>query len=124
MSSPLLLVYSSELSRVFPKIACLQRYQQKVIKETFALNEVPREAFLLGLAGLFPYAVTSLTTVYLAWDINHADMSGHGLFISGDFAQQALEYIQPLQIGYGAVVRPDIHKSTLLPPFESITPSV
>ena len=77
---------------------------QKTIKETFALNEVPREAFYLGFAGLLPYAATSLTTVYLAWDVNHADLTGHGLLLSGETATQILSYIQPLQIGYGAVV--------------------
>ena len=79
---------------------------QRTIKNVFALDEVPREAFLLGLAGLLPYAATSLTTVYLAWDINHADLTGNGFLLSGATAQQLLDYIEPLQIGYGAVVSP------------------
>lgn len=75
-----------------------------MIKETFALNEVPREAFFIGLAGLLPYAATSLSTVYLAWDINHAALSGQGFLLSGESAELLLHIIEPLQMGYGAVV--------------------
>ncbi|KAI4178787.1 MAG: hypothetical protein LQ348_005536 [Seirophora lacunosa] len=76
----------------------------RVIKETFALNEVPREALFMGLAGLLPYAATSLTTVYLAWDINHAALSGQGFLLSGETAELLLHIIEPLQIGFGAVI--------------------
>ncbi|KAI4268668.1 MAG: hypothetical protein L6R35_006741 [Caloplaca aegaea] len=76
----------------------------RVIKETFALNEVPREAFFIGLAGLLPYAATSLSTVYLAWDINHAALSGQGFLLSGESAELLLHIIEPLQMGYGAVI--------------------
>ncbi|KAI4169348.1 MAG: hypothetical protein LQ343_005741 [Gyalolechia ehrenbergii] len=77
---------------------------QRVIKETFALNEVPREALYIGMAGLLPYAATSLSTVYLAWDINHASLDGQGFLISGETAEFLLHIIQPLQMGYGAVI--------------------
>lgn len=77
---------------------------QKTIKETFALNEVPREAFFVGLAGVIPYLATSASTVYLAWDINHASMDGHGFLLSGETAELLLHILEPLQIGYGAVV--------------------
>ncbi|KAI4117695.1 MAG: hypothetical protein LQ345_002119 [Seirophora villosa] len=76
----------------------------RVVKETFALNEVPREALFMGLAGLLPYAATSLSTVYLAWDINHAALSGQGFFLSGETAELLLHIIEPLQIGFGAVI--------------------
>jgi hypothetical protein len=79
---------------------------QKTIKETFNLGEVPREAYYIGLAGVLPYLATSLTTVYLAWDINHASTTGHGLLLTGQNAELLLNFIEPLQVGYGAVVCP------------------
>ena len=53
----------------------------------------------MGLAGVVPYAVTSLTTLYLAWDVNH-----YHLLVSDQTAELLLHIIEPLQIGYGAVV--------------------
>ncbi|MCJ1279649.1 hypothetical protein MMC21_007473 [Puttea exsequens] len=76
----------------------------KTIKETFALNEVPREALTIGLAGVLPYLATSLTTVYLAFDINHVNSAGTTFFFSQEVAEQLLHIIEPLQIGYGAVI--------------------
>lgn len=80
------------------------RSDLKTIKETFALNDVPREALYLGMAGLLPYVATSLSTVYLAWDINHAAVTGTGFLLSGPTAEALLHVIEPLQIGYGAVI--------------------
>ncbi|KAI4149206.1 MAG: hypothetical protein L6R39_002563 [Caloplaca ligustica] len=76
----------------------------RVVKETFALNEVPREALYIGMAGVLPYLGTSLTTVYLAWDINHASMDGQGFLLSGESAELLLHILEPLQMGYGAVI--------------------
>ena len=78
---------------------------QAVIKETFALRDVPREALMIGLAGVLPYLATSLSTVYLAWDINYSHATGHGFLVSGQTAEALLHIIEPLQVGYGAVVR-------------------
>lgn len=80
-------------------------FSQKTIKETFALSEVPREALYVGLAGVIPYLATSASTVYLAWDINHAALDGKGFLLSGETAELLLHIIEPLQIGWGAVVR-------------------
>jgi hypothetical protein len=79
--------------------------RQETIKETFALTEVPRESYYIGLAGVLPYLTTSLSTVYLAFDINHAQATGSGLLFSPETAHHILSIIQPIQIGYGAVVR-------------------
>jgi len=77
----------------------------ETIKETFALTEVPRESLYIGAAGVIPYAATSLSTVYLAWDINHAAASGGtGVLFSPETAHQLLDLVTPIQIGYGAVV--------------------
>jgi len=77
---------------------------KKTIKETFALDQVPREALVIGMAGVLPYLATSLSTVYLAWDINHAADTGSGLLLSGPLAEQLLHIVEPIQVGYGAVV--------------------
>ncbi|KAI9800701.1 MAG: hypothetical protein M1825_004023 [Sarcosagium campestre] len=76
----------------------------KTIEETFALTEVPREAYYIGMAGVLPYLATSLSTVYLAWDINHAFETGTGFLLSGHTAELLLHIIEPLQVGYGAVI--------------------
>jgi len=68
------------------------------------LTEVPREALYIGMAGVLPYLATSLSTVYLAWDINHAALTGSGFLMSGKTAELLLHIIEPVQIGYGAVV--------------------
>lgn len=77
---------------------------QNTIKETFSLAAVPREAMYVGLAGVIPYLATSLTTVYLSFDIQYAATHGQGLFLSGETAETLLHLIEPVQLGYGAVV--------------------
>lgn len=76
----------------------------KTIKETFALTEVPKESLVIGAFGVVPYAATSLSTVYLAYDINHAADTGSGIIFSPETAHQLLDMVTPIQIGYGAVV--------------------
>lgn len=68
------------------------------------MDDVPREALYIGMAGVLPYLATSLSTVYLAWDINHASITGQGFLLSGQTAELLLHIVEPLQIGYGAVV--------------------
>jgi hypothetical protein len=68
------------------------------------MEDVPREALYIGMAGVLPYLATSLSTVYLAWDINHASITGSGFLVSGQTAELLLHIIEPIQIGYGAVV--------------------
>ena len=77
---------------------------QRTIKETFSLEDVPREALYIGMAGVLPYLATSLSTVYLAWDINYAASNGTGFLLSGHTAELLLHIVEPLQVGYGAVV--------------------
>ena len=89
--------------------------QQRTIKETFALNEVPKEALVVGMAGVLPYLATSLSTAYLAWDINHASLTGSGFLVSGPTAEILLHIIEPLQIGYGAVVSADVVAQASIP---------
>jgi len=77
---------------------------QKTIQETFSLKDVPREAYNVGMAGVIPYMATSLSTVYCAWELNHAHATGSGFLMSDKTAELALHIIEPLQVGYGAVV--------------------
>jgi Protein of unknown function (DUF3429) len=67
---------------------------------------VPREALVVGMAGVVPYLATSLTTVFLAWDMNYQAHHGIGFIFDAKTAETLLHIIEPLQIGYGAVVRP------------------
>jgi hypothetical protein len=72
--------------------------------ETFTLKDVPKEALYVGLAGVVPYLATSLSTVYLSWDIQHAAHTGTGFLLSGEVAEELLHIIEPIQLGYGASV--------------------
>ncbi|KAF4635597.1 hypothetical protein G7Y89_g2501 [Cudoniella acicularis] len=77
----------------------------ETIKETFSLAEVPKESLYIGAAGVLPYAATSASALYLAYDINHAHATGGtGLIFSPETAHQLLDIITPIQIGYGAVI--------------------
>jgi hypothetical protein len=40
---------------------------------------VPESALFAGLVGTIPYAITSLGTVWLTWDINAATVGAHAL---------------------------------------------
>ena len=82
--------------------------------ETFSLREVPKEALFVGLAGVIPYLATSLSTVYLSWDIQHAAHTGAGFLLSGETAEQLLHIIEPIQLGYGATVSYRKHSSLIM----------
>lgn len=77
---------------------------QQTIRDTFSLEDVPRQAYYMGMAGVIPYAATSLSTVFCAYEISSAATSGHGLLFNEKTAELLLHVIEPLQVGYGAVV--------------------
>ena len=56
------------------------------------------------MAGVLPYLATSLTTVYLALDIQYAAIHGQGIILSGEVAESLLHLVEPIQLGYGASV--------------------
>lgn len=74
------------------------------IKETFSMADVPKDSLYLGMAGLIPYAATSLSTVILSYDINLAHSTGAGYLFAPETAHQLLDLVTPIQIGFGAVV--------------------
>ncbi|UNI15943.1 hypothetical protein JDV02_002427 [Purpureocillium takamizusanense] len=79
-----------------------------IVRDTFRLTRVPKESHILGLAGTVPYLATSLSTVFLAWDVTKQVPTGNrlydALFIPHDTAHYLLSAIEPLQLGYGAVI--------------------
>ncbi|KAL2128478.1 hypothetical protein VTI74DRAFT_9121 [Chaetomium olivicolor] len=80
----------------------------ETVKETFALASVPREAYALGLAGTLPYMATSLSTAYLSWNLNHEwptqSMLLNTLLFNHESAGHWLHLLEPIQVGYGAVI--------------------
>ncbi|PNP80447.1 hypothetical protein FNYG_06046 [Fusarium nygamai] len=79
-----------------------------VVKDTFSFTDVPRESSILGLAGTLPYLGTSLSTVFLAWDLNKPIPTGNSFYdaimINHDTAKYLLDALEPIQLGYGAVI--------------------
>lgn len=80
---------------------------QGIVKDTFSVAHVPRESYVLGLAGTLPYLATSMSTVFLSWNLN-AEPSSSGflnsIMLSHDSAHWWLGVIEPVQLGYGAVI--------------------
>lgn len=79
-----------------------------IVKDTFRLDTVPRESHILGLSGTVPYLATSLSTVFLAWNLNKDVPSGNRILdhilLEHETAKYLLDFIEPLQLGYGAVI--------------------
>ncbi|KAF9772231.1 hypothetical protein IL306_010071 [Fusarium sp. DS 682] len=84
------------------------KHDIEVVKDTFSFTDVPRESRILGLAGTLPYLGTSLSTVFLAWDLNKPIPTGNSFYdaimINHETAKYLLSVIEPLQLGYGAVI--------------------
>ncbi|KAF4897582.1 Dynein heavy chain-like protein [Colletotrichum fructicola] len=79
-----------------------------IVKDTFNLSEVPREPYALGLAGTLPYLATSLSTMYLSWDINlewpSSSTFANNIYMNQESAQYWLSLLEPIQLGYGAII--------------------
>jgi hypothetical protein len=56
------------------------------------------------MAGVLPYLATSLATVGVAQEINLAHEQGTGYLMTAESAEHLLHILEPLQVGYGAVV--------------------
>lgn len=84
------------------------KHDINIVKDTFRFKSVPRESHILGLAGTLPYMGTSLSTVFLAWDLNKEWPTGNAfydtIFVDHETAKYLLSIIEPLQLGYGAVI--------------------
>lgn len=81
---------------------------QKIVQETFSLANAPKEPYWIGLAGTLPYLGTSVSTVYLAWALNAtrpaSSTLANNLLISPETASHLLATLEPIQLGYGAVI--------------------
>ncbi|KAJ9149455.1 hypothetical protein NKR23_g4218 [Pleurostoma richardsiae] len=78
------------------------------IKDTLALKTVPPLSYALGIAGTVPYLATSIATVYLGWDLN-TEFPAQSTFLSSimvshETADYWLKLLEPIQLGYGAVI--------------------
>ncbi|KAK5635910.1 hypothetical protein RRF57_011622 [Xylaria bambusicola] len=80
----------------------------KHVRETFSLSKAPNEPYWLGIAGTLPYLGTSLSTVYLSWVLNTPwpapSSFANKLLISQETAHQLMATLEPIQLGYGAVI--------------------
>lgn len=65
---------------------------------------MPKEVFYIGMAGLIPYVATTLSTIYLAWDIKYSQLHSVGYLVQRETAEGLLHILEPLQVGYGAVI--------------------
>ncbi|OAA57994.1 hypothetical protein SPI_06879 [Niveomyces insectorum RCEF 264] len=97
-----------ETPRQQPPVVESVKTDVNTIKEALAWKAVPRESYIVGLGGTVPYLVTSLTTVYLGWNLRHtyptSSALGNSFMVSQETAQHWLSVIEPLQLGYGAVI--------------------
>ncbi|GKU19789.1 mnn4-regulates the mannosylphosphorylation [Fusarium langsethiae] len=84
------------------------KHDINIVKDTFTFTNVPRESRILGLAGTLPYLGTSLSTVFLAWNLNKDLPTGNSFYdtimVDHETAKYLLSVIEPLQLGYGAVI--------------------
>ncbi|KAG9251665.1 uncharacterized protein F5Z01DRAFT_260320 [Emericellopsis atlantica] len=84
------------------------RHDLGIVKDAFRLSKIPKESHILGLAGTVPYLATSLSTIYLGWDLSQTVPSGSSfkdsIMINHETAQWLLHNIEPVQLGYGAVI--------------------
>ncbi len=78
------------------------------MKDSLALSSVPREPYALGLAGTLPYLATSISTLYLSWNLRTGYPTDSNLLnsfmVSQETAQQWLQLLEHIQLGYGAVI--------------------
>ncbi|KAF2859104.1 hypothetical protein K470DRAFT_234980 [Piedraia hortae CBS 480.64] len=74
------------------------------IIDTFSMKEVPSQAITVGMAGVLPYLATSLSTAFCASEINTAAHAGTGYFMTAQSAELLLHAIEPIQVGFGAVI--------------------
>ncbi|CAK7273877.1 hypothetical protein SEPCBS57363_005873 [Sporothrix epigloea] len=102
------LVEPYEKSQKDPEVASSLKADVHSIQEALALTAVPRESYILGLGGTIPYFATSLSTIYLGWSLRHpyptSSTFANSFLVSHDTAQYWLQLLEPIQLGYGAVI--------------------
>lgn len=58
----------------------------------------------LGLAGVLPYLATSIVTATMSYQTKLAIEQGHTTMFTPETVHRILDVMEPIQIGYGAVV--------------------
>lgn len=80
----------------------------ETVKDTFNLSGVPPLSYKLGLAGTLPYLGTSLSTVFLSWNLSTQWPTSSSLLNSIMFSHENAAYyfqlLEHIQLGYGAVI--------------------
>ncbi|RPB21575.1 hypothetical protein L211DRAFT_840476 [Terfezia boudieri ATCC MYA-4762] len=76
----------------------------RTVRDTFRLQDVPREVFYIGMAGLVPYVATTVSTLYLVWELKYSSLHGLGYMVNKETTESLLHVLEPLQVGYGAVI--------------------
>ncbi|KAI5810308.1 hypothetical protein DFH27DRAFT_476109 [Peziza echinospora] len=76
----------------------------RIVRDTFKLSDVPKDVLLVGMGGIIPYVVTSFSTIGLAWELNYAQTHGDGYLLSHQTALELMHVLEPVQVGYGAVI--------------------
>ena len=74
------------------------------MRDTFRLQDVPREVLYIGMIGLVPYVATTVSTLYLVWELKYSSLHGLGYMVNKGTAESLLHVLEPLQVGYGAVI--------------------
>ncbi|CAM1500417.1 Fc.00g095790.m01.CDS01 [Cosmosporella sp. VM-42] len=84
------------------------KHDLNIVKDTFRLTNVPRESYILGLAGTLPYLGTSVSTIFLAWGLSKDWPTGNAFYdaisVDHETARYLLGVLEPIQLGYGAVI--------------------
>ncbi|KAH7148280.1 hypothetical protein EDB81DRAFT_882713 [Dactylonectria macrodidyma] len=84
------------------------RHDIHAVRDTLSFRSVPRNFHIIGLTGTLPYMGTSLSTLFLSWNLNKDLPTGNSLldslFVDHDTARHLLDVIEPIQLGYGAAV--------------------
>ncbi|TLS23416.1 uncharacterized protein PpBr36_06135 [Pyricularia pennisetigena] len=80
----------------------------ETVKDTFNLSSVPPLSYQLGLAGTLPYLGTSLSTVFLSWNLSTQWPTSSALLnsimLSHENAAYYFQLLEHIQLGYGAVI--------------------
>ncbi|KAF8453096.1 hypothetical protein BGX38DRAFT_1065559, partial [Terfezia claveryi] len=76
----------------------------RTVRDTFRLQDVPKEVFYIGMAGLVPYVATTVSTLYLVWELKYSSLHGLGYMVHKETTESLLNVLEPLQVGYGAVI--------------------
>lgn len=99
----------------------MQKLADEVTSLGSAFGGVPPQALAIGIAGLVPYVFTSVSTLYLSWNISRgaraaaaaemdvpSGVAGSGwldaLEIAPQTAEHLLSVLQPIHVGYGACI--------------------